>query len=52
MRINQELAKGVVIVGDDFEMVRAVRKPNADTRITQEVWFKGKAGKFKKEVER
>jgi hypothetical protein len=38
----------VHVVGNDFEFVRAIAKPNADTKITQEFWFKGKAKHFQK----
>ena len=47
MEVNNEVANGVKISGDDFEFVMAVRKPNADVTITREFWFKGKANKLK-----
>lgn len=45
MNINKN-AVGIIIKGSDFEYVKAVRKPNSDCRISQEVWFKGKAKHF------
>jgi len=48
MKINKQLAQGVHIVGDDYEYVEAVRKPNADTKIIKQVWVVGKAKDFKK----
>jgi len=50
MEIKKEVANGIQISGDDFEMVMAVRKPNADVEIIREIWFKGKAKNFQKEV--
>jgi hypothetical protein len=47
MRINKEKAIGIIIIGDDFEFIRAVRKPTKDCEIIKEVWFKGKAKHFK-----
>ena len=48
MKINTELADGVVIYTKDFELVKAVRRPNADTKIIQQFYFKGKAKTFQK----
>ena len=48
MKINKKLANGIHIVGDEFEYVKAVKKPNADTKITQEIWIKCKARKFQR----
>jgi len=48
MKINKELADGIVISGKDFEYIRAVRKPSADVKIIREFWFKGKAKDFQK----
>lgn len=45
MKIDIRLAKGIHVVGEDYEYVMAVRKPNADTKIIKEVWFKGKVKK-------
>ena len=39
MNINKELANGIHLVGDDFEYIKAVRKPNADIKITHEIKF-------------
>ena len=52
MKINDN-AIGIIIKGEDCEYVKAIRKPNADCKISQEVWFSGKAKHFqkKKEVE-
>ena len=53
MKINNN-AIGITIKGSDFEYVKAVRKPNTNCKISQEVWFSGKAKAFqtkKKEVE-
>jgi hypothetical protein len=47
MRINDN-AEGIHIKTKDFEKVIAVRIPNADTKIVQEFWFKGKAKCFQK----
>ena len=52
MKINEN-GIGIIIKGEDFEYVKAVRKPNTDCKISQEVWFSGKAKAFqtkKKEV--
>ena len=46
MRINKELADGILVIGKDYQYVKAVKKPNANTNIIQEVWFKGKAKNF------
>ena len=43
MKIDKKIAEGVIIDGKDFELVVAERKPNADTKIIREFWFKGKA---------
>jgi len=48
MRINDN-GEGIHIKTKDFERVIAVRRPNADTKIIQEFWFKGKAKHFQKE---
>jgi len=43
MEVKKDVAKGIKISGEDFEFVMAVRKPNANTTITREFWFKGNA---------
>ena len=48
MKINKKLAKGIHIVGDDFEKVIAIRKPDADTKIKFQIWVKCKVKKLKK----
>ena len=50
MKINKN-AIGVILKGSDFEYIKAIRKPNSDCKISQEVWFKGKAKHFQKEKE-
>jgi len=45
MKLNDN-AVGVIIKGSDFEYVKAVRKPNIDCKISQEIWFSGKAKHF------
>ena len=50
MEINKKLAKGIHIVGDDFEKVIAIRKPNADTKIKFQIWVKCKASKLKEQL--
>ena len=53
MKINDN-AIGIIIKGEDCEYVKAIRKPNTNCKISQEVWFSGKAKAFqtkKKEVE-
>ena len=47
MKLNDN-AVGVIIKGSNFEYVKAVRKPNSDCKISQEVWFIGKAKHFQK----
>lgn len=47
MEVDEKVADGLKISTDDFEYVCAVRKPNADTKITREFWFKGSLNKFK-----
>jgi hypothetical protein len=41
MNINEEVANGIVISGEDFEYATAIRKPNINTKIIREFWFKG-----------
>lgn len=48
MELNKKLAKGVHVVGDDYEFIKAVRRPNVNTKITHSFYFKGKASFFKK----
>jgi len=48
MKINENLATGILLQGKDFVFIKAVRKPNADCKISQEIWFKGKAKHFQK----
>lgn len=53
MKINNN-ATGIILKGSDFEYVKAIRKPNTDCKISQEIWFSGKAKAFqtkKKELE-
>jgi len=42
MKINNKIANGIVVSTDDFEYAMAVRKPNPNTTIIREFWFKGK----------
>jgi len=46
MEINKKIAKGIKVVGEDYEYIKAVSK-SPQIKITQEVWFKGKAKHFK-----
>jgi len=48
MKLNKKLAKGIHIVGDDFEKVVAVRKPDADTKIIRQIYVKTTARRLKK----
>ena len=48
MKVNTEIANGIVISKDDFEYVRAVRKPNVNISIIQEFWFKGSVKDFRR----
>lgn len=41
-------AKGIILQGENFTFIVAESKPNTDTRIKREIWFKGKAETFKK----
>ena len=41
MKINEKIAKGIMIVGENVTYVKAIRKPNVDCKTIQEVWFKG-----------
>jgi len=53
MKINNN-ATGIILKGSDFEYVKAIRKPNSSCKISQEIWFSGKAKAFqtkKKELE-
>jgi len=47
MKLNDN-AVGIIIKGSDFEYVKAVRKPNTDCKISQEIWFKEKQSIFKR----
>ena len=47
MDVKKKVATGIKISGEDFEYVCAVRKPNADTKIMREFWFKGKVKNMK-----
>ena len=51
MKINKKLAKGIHIVEDDFEFIRAERKPNAQTKIIREVWVSTTVKKLKEKNE-
>jgi len=46
MKINKKLANGIKISNGDLEMIVAVRKPNAETKIIQSIYFKGTAKDF------
>ena len=50
MNINNK-AIGITLKGSDFEYVKAIRKPNSDCKISQEVWFSGKARAFQTKKE-
>jgi len=45
MKINEN-GKGILIQGEDFQYIKAVRKPNSNCKISQEIWFSGKAKAF------
>ena len=47
MKIDPKIAEGIIISGDDFEYIVATRKPNTDTKIISEFWFKGTIKKLK-----
>jgi len=47
MKVNEELANGIIITGDNITYAKAVRKPDANTDIIQEFWFKGTPQKSK-----
>ena len=49
MKINDN-ATGIIIKGDDYTYVKAVRKPESDCKITKEIWFKGTFESFKEVV--
>ena len=51
MKPNEELADGIKISNGDLEMVIAVRKPNINCKITQAIYFKGRAKDFKRKEE-
>ncbi len=40
MKINKELANGMIIEKGDVTIAVAVAKPNADTKITRSIWIK------------
>ncbi len=50
MKINKKLADGIKISNGDLEMVIAVRKPNANTKITHALYFKGVAADFRRKM--
>ncbi len=41
MNINKDLEIGIKITGDDWEYLKCIRKPNVNTKIIREFWFKG-----------
>jgi len=47
MKVNEKLASGIVITGEDIMYAKAFKKPNANTQIIQEIWFKGTVKKSK-----
>ena len=47
MEINENIANGIVITGDNIVYAKAIKKPNANTEIIQEIWFKGSPQKSK-----
>jgi len=47
MKINEEQANGIIITGDNLIYAKAIKKPNANTNIIQEMWFKGSPRKAK-----
>ena len=52
MKPNEELANMEFhIKQGDKEIIGVTRKPNADTKITHAIWFKGRAADFKRKEE-
>lgn len=51
MKLNKQIAEGITINAKDFDYVVAVRKPNANTQIIREFWFKGNVADLKKLME-
>ena len=47
MKINNN-AVGIILVGNGWEFIRAIRKPQSKCKITQEIWFKGKVKHLRK----
>lgn len=47
MKLNKKLASGIHVATPEFEYIKAVKKPNADTKIIREWWFVGKAKHLK-----
>lgn len=47
MNINENIANGIVITGNNIVYAKAIKKPNANTEIIQEIWFKGSPQKSK-----
>ena len=51
--INKQLANGIILEGEGYTAVKAIRKPNADTTIIEEYVWIGKAKDvFKEEKEK
>lgn len=49
MKINTKLAEPIIqIKAKDFEYIKAIRKPNADTKIKLQFWIKCKNKQHKK----
>ena len=42
MKINDNEAQGYTYEDDKVTMIKAVRRPNSDVKITREIWMKGK----------
>ena len=47
MKIDKTRATGIHVIGNDYEYIKAIRKPNVQTKIISEVFFKGKWKKKK-----
>jgi len=41
MKINEDVAEGIVFTGNNIVYAKAIRKPNVNTKIVKEIWFKG-----------
>jgi len=48
MKIDKDIAEGIIISSKDFEYAIAVKKNNSDTTIARQFIFKGKIGDFQK----